>query len=256
MKKAFLASSALFLAAPALGADLTLPVKAPIASRVAPIPYSWTACYLGGHGGYGTGRAEFADPTGANFAPPGSTVTPKPSGGIFGGQVGCDYQFDPNWVVGIEGDWAWANLKDTVTDPFFSRKAGPNSLFAKNDEISSVTGRVGYSWDRVLFYGKGGAVWAHDKYSVTLAPTGIGPVFPPPTTFNASDTRFGGTVGGGIEWAFLGNWSARAEFDYYNFGSHTLTLSSAAGTAIPANIKQQFATITLGINYRFGTIHP
>ena len=252
-----MASSALLFAAPALGADLTLPVKkAPVATPLAPVLYSWTGCYVGGQGGYGIGRSKFTDPTGANFAPPGSDVTVKTDGAIFGGQLGCDYQFDRNWVVGIEGDWAWTNLKDTVTDPFFSRKAGPNSLFAKTDELGSVTGRVGYAWDRVLFYGKGGVAWAHDSYSVALASTKLFGPFPPPTAFSGSDTRVGGTIGGGVEWAFLGSWSARAEFNYYDFGSHSLTLSSPAGTAIPANIKEQFATVTLGINCRFGMIHP
>src|SRR5215469_18804019 len=76
---------------------------------------------------------------------------------------------------------------------------------------------AGWAWDRWLIYAKGGAAWAGDKYSAFI------PVFD--EQLEASETRTGWTVGGGIEWAFWSNWSAKAEYDYYDFGTRTLTLT-------------------------------
>ena len=196
MKKLLLATSALMCAAPALGADIParMPVKAPAA--VVPVAYNWTGCYLGGHAGYGWGRKDFSDPTGANFAPPGATVQDRTRGWLAGGQVGCNYQLSGSWLIGIEGEYAWANIKGDTIDPFFAGKNAPNVLSAKTDGLASATGRVGFVWDRALFYAKGGAAWAHDRYNVFLAPG----IFAPAVNASGTETRFGWTVGGGIEW--------------------------------------------------------
>src|SRR5262249_19970479 len=140
-----------------------------------------------------------------------------------GGQVGCNYQFAPNWVIGIEGDGQASDIKGDVTqsvsftDP---RTGGPNTVtgtaHAKTDWIASVTGPLGWTWDRVMLYAKGGAAWAGDKYSADL------PAFN--EHIATSVTRPGWTVGGGVEWAFWDNWSAKVEYDYYDFSTRNLTL--------------------------------
>jgi len=170
MKKILLASSALVMAGSAFAADIRMPIKAQVA---APVPYSWTGCYIGAQVGYGWGNKNFSDPTGTGFAPAGSVTRDNIRGGLAGGQIGCNYQFAGNWVVGVEGEYAWANIKgDTLADPFFS---GKNTAFSsKTDALASVTGRVGYAFDRVLLYAKGGAAWARDQYHITL------PGVPPP----------------------------------------------------------------------------
>ena len=148
------------------------------AGAVVPVAYNWTGCYLGGHAGYGWGRKDFSDPTGANFAPPGATVQDRTRGWLAGGQVGCNYQLSGSWLIGIEGEYAWANIKGDTIDPFFAGKNAPNVLSAKTDGLASATGRVGFVWDRALFYAKGGAAWAHDRYNVFRRRVSL----PPPST--------------------------------------------------------------------------
>jgi outer membrane immunogenic protein len=224
--------------------------------------FTWSGCYIGGNIGEGWGREtvsipNLAETTGvpelAGVSLPSATGNTK--GVIGGGQVGCNYQFAPNWVIGIEGDGEAAGIKGdltesvTFTDP---RTGGPNTVtgtaHAQTDWIASVTGRLGWTWDRVMLYAKGGAAWAGDKYSADLA------------AFNehiaTSVTRPGWTVGGGIEWAFAGNWSAKVEYDYYDFSTRNLALPGTifgVPEVVPGvNIKETISTVKFGINYRFG----
>ena len=88
------------------------------------------------------------------------------SGYMLGGQIGCDYQFAPNWVVGIEGAAAGGNIGGSTAIRAASVIPGDTATFKETtDFLTSVTGRVGYAWDRWLLYGKGGAAWAGDRYS-------------------------------------------------------------------------------------------
>jgi outer membrane immunogenic protein len=227
-------------AAAAAGADIApMYTKAPLA----PAYYNWTGCYAGIQAGYGWGKSKFSDPSGTAFAPPGQSVTETPQGGLIGGQAGCDYQFAGRWVAGIEIADAYADIRrGGLTDPFFDSKS---EFDARTNNLGSVTGRVGYGWDRVLLYGKGGAAWSHNIYDVNKA---FGAVI---TDFSGSDTRFGWTAGAGIEWAFAGNWSAKVEYNHYDMGSATLNLVGG-GATLPTTIKQTFDTATIGVNYRFG----
>jgi opacity protein-like surface antigen len=104
---------------------------------------------------------------------------------------------------------------------------------------------LGYAWDRWLIYARGGAAWAGDKYNVsgTFAGTSY--------DLQGSETRSGWTIGGGVEWAFWQNWSANLEYAYYDFGNRSLLLNSFFGESLPANIRQNVQTVTLGVNYHF-----
>jgi outer membrane immunogenic protein len=247
MKRLLLATSALVCAGPALAADIParMPVKAPV---MVPAAYSWTGCYVGAHAGYGWGRKDFSDPTGGNFAPPGAVVLDNTRGWLAGGQVGCNYQFSGSWLLGVEGEYAWANIKGDTVDPFFAGKNGPNVLSAKTDGLASATGRVGFVWDRALFYAKGGAAWAHDRYNVFLAPG----IFAPAVNASGTETRFGWTVGAGVEWAVINNWSVKLEYAHYEFGTRNINLVDPANPPpVPADIKQRIDTVKVGVNYRF-----
>jgi outer membrane immunogenic protein len=271
MKRLLLASTALVFGGQASAADLpAMPVKAPIA---APAPFSWTSCYIGGHVGAGWGRKDFSDPgfttpfgTFQNFAPPGSSVAVDVGAGFLGGgQVGCDYQFASNWVIGLAGDFSWANINGQATDPFFTGKNGnPITLNSKTDQLATATARLGYAWDHFLLYGKGGAAWAHDKYSIQNL-ISFGPPFCFSGTFIAcnpagSETRTGWTAGAGIEWAFTNNWSALVEFDYYGLGNKGVSFfdpnAGVGGTSGLVNVKQNIEALKFGINYRFGWAGP
>ena len=194
--------------------------------------------------------------TAPDFAPPGATIRINTSGWFAGGQVGCDYQFAPNWVIGIEGSGSGADIKGSAVDSFFNGKNESLTFHAKTDWFASATARVGVTWDRWMLYAKGGAAWAGDKYSALGTVSGTCATAPcaVPFDFTASETRTGWTAGVGIEWAFWNNWSARLEYDHYDFGTRSVNLSDPnfTPTFIPADIKQRFDTVRLGINYRFG----
>jgi outer membrane immunogenic protein len=252
IKRVLLASSALIgIATSASAADLPvrMSVKAPI---VAAVPFSWTGCYVGAHAGYGWGRENFEDPFADFTANRGDSVRVRSEGAIAGGQVGCDYQFASHWVVGLEGQYSWADIKGNADGPDLI--FGAKNLSSKTDALASVTGRIGYTFDRVMLYGKGGGAWAHDRYN-EHTPPGFIPVFPftafPADDLSAKAGRYGWTVGAGVEWAFADKWSAKIEYDHYDFGSRSLNLTDATGGFTTTNVAQRIDTVTVGINYRF-----
>jgi outer membrane immunogenic protein len=223
----------------AFAADLPLyaPASAPIAL------YNWTGCYVGGHVG-----GAFSDDTGTNDL--GSSRSHNSSGFVGGGQIGCDYQFIPGWVLGVEGRAAWTSLKASNAGSVRNVVTGvilPSQFTVSNDLLASATARLGYSFvDRRLFYVKGGAAWTNEKADdafTTLRGIAVDP--------STSSTRTGWTIGTGAEWAFAPNWSATLEYDYYDFGSKGLTLTDPNATVTISSFKDTIHTVTAGVNYRF-----
>jgi outer membrane immunogenic protein len=227
----------------ASAADLEpkMATKAPVMALVPYAGTNWTGCYLGAHVGGGWGRKDFSDPPASvgTIAPAGQSVRVDTSGILGGGQIGCNYEFMPHWVAGLEGDISAADIKGVTTDPFFTGK----NFAPRTSWIASATGRLGYSFDSLLFYAKGGGAWAGDHYDSTLNQS---------TTASAKETRSGWTAGGGIEWALTSNWSTRVEYDHYDFGTRSVVLIDPLTRTLNANIKQQIDAVTLGVNYRFG----
>jgi outer membrane immunogenic protein len=66
-------------------------------------------------------------------------------------------------------------------------------------------------------------------------------------------SRTGWTIGGGVEWAFAPGWSAFAEFDYYDFGTKNLLVTTdiftPGGDTFRVDVKQQIETVKVGLNY-------
>jgi outer membrane immunogenic protein len=220
----------------AFAADLayrTPAYKAPIAP---PVPWSWTGCYIGGHFGGGFGNKRWGDPRvgGTEFS------NHDVDGALGGGQLGCNYQTGM-WVFGAEADASWADLTGSSLNTF---SAGTLTDHSKVDFLGTITGRIGVTWDRALFYAKGGAAWAHDKFSVTANPSGA-------TLATADDTRWGWTVGAGIEYAFAPSWSAKVEYDYMDFGKQGATFSGPFVLPFNFDIDQHIHVVKAGINYKF-----
>jgi len=248
MKKLMLASAALgalTIAGPLMAADLParMPYKAP---PPPPIPYfSWTGCYIGGHVGGAWSNRSF-DNDNFVFATPLGTATQfggnrgfDSSGWLGGGQAGCQWQIT-SVVFGIEGDGSWTGLRGSATDPLFL-----TSFDAKTEVIYDVTARLGWAWDRWLVYAKGGGAWAQEKFTVD------DPVF---GSFSDSFTRNGWVIGGGVEWAFWENWSAKLEYLHYDFGGRTFAFNGAFGGgafAFNSELQQRIDTVKFGINWRF-----
>jgi len=215
------------LASPALAADMPARTYTKAPPYTAPaLVYNWTGFYIGGHVG-----GAFTD--GTNLM--GSDA--RFMGGV---QGGFDYQFAPNWVVGVEAQYSWlpSGSNGGTTFPAGTLVTG------NTDQIGSVTGRFGYTWGPTLLYAKGGYAW-RDNNNITASVGGVPAAFT--TDANHKD---GYTVGAGLEYMFAPNWSAKAEYQYYNFGKTTFT--SGPADIVGASFRNDEHTVKLGINYRFG----
>lgn len=221
-----------FLTPAAIAADL--PVKAVKAPAAVPL-YNWTGLYIGGHGGGGSGRSAWVDDPAFGGANLGSH---KIRGGLGGGQIGYNWQFGA-WVFGIEAAGSAASIKGNHVDQFLS------DVHTKADALGTVAGRIGYAWDRLLIYAKGGGGWAHFKYTdfdTTLPGS--------PLNGQASETRWGGMGGGGVEYAFAPGWSAFAEYNYMGFGSDRFAFCCGTGGNFTQDIKDHIHVVKGGINWR------
>ena len=211
--------------------------------------------------GYGWSHTHTTNVNG-NTAYPAGTESMGNQDGVLGGlQLGYNYQFAPNWLVGIEGDFSWAGIKGDTSEP--SVVAGftttrLDSVHTKVDWTATATGRFGYTMNDWLLYAKGGAAWARKEISSMTVNPALGNLL---LTSSPNDvTRFGWTVGGGIEWAFLKNWSAKVEYDYLDFGSknedHIPTyFNGATGLAVlTRNVDWHIHEVKFGVNYHFGGI--
>jgi outer membrane immunogenic protein len=231
MKK-FLLTTVAFVAVgatvPALAADLPARTYTKAPAYVAPL-YNWTGFYIGGHiGGAFNGSSNFG----------GLTTGNNDNGRFLGGlQAGYDYQFAPNWVLGIEGQYSW--LASNNNGVIF-----PGGFVYNNDQraLGSVTGRLGYTWGPALLYVKGGYAYSDNNDSVTLAGA--------PAAFGFSGGhRDGYTVGGGLEYMFAQNWSAKIEYQYYDFGTSSFTTPVALAPF--GSFRTDDHVVKAGLNYRF-----
>ena len=248
MKKLLLAMTAAVALA---GGSAT---AADLAYKAAPPPievFDWSGIYIGAHVGFGWGRTDVTDHTLLGNILLIPTQRFDTQGGLGGVQGGWNYQFG-RFVLSTELDFSWANVKADQTSPFLLG-IGTINRSSKATWIGTATTRLGYAWDRVLFYTKIGAAWAHFDYNDNASIVIVGPVYTSP----ASENRSGWTVGTGIEWAFLGGWSAKVEYDYIDFGRRTVDFNPVAGV-IPVNldIDHRISEIKFGLNYRFGGMGP
>ena len=268
MKKFLLATAAVTtcFAVPAHAADLARnppPVYAP-PPVVVPV-FSWTGCYVGGNGGGFWSRREWFDDSGFFDRAGGSRNL---NGGLGGAQVGCNYQTG-NWVFGIQGDYDWVGASgSTTTGPAFAFLA-PGSVSQVTvsgtvNSLASVTGRVGYAWDRFLGYVKGGGAWVNEEATLGATFVGVGAG----TIGSVSDTRGGWTVGIGGEYAFR-NWlTGFIEYDHYGFGIRTFNFNCTLATVcaippglsgagalvgtVPIDIRHTADVLKVGLNVKFG----
>ena len=227
MKRLLLGTVALMsFASSAMAADMPARTytKAPVYTPPQAI-YNWTGFYIGGH-------------LGGAFAGDNSLTG---SGGRFlgGVQGGFDYQFATNWVIGAEAQYSW--LTSSNSGVLFP---GGSLVTSKNDQLGSATGRFGYTWGPALLYAKGGYAW-RDNPNIGVSAGGTPVAF---TTEGAHQN--GWTVGAGLEYMFAPNWSAKAEYQYYNFGSTTFT--SGPADVVGSRLRDDEHTVKVGVNYRFG----
>jgi outer membrane immunogenic protein len=245
MKKALLAGIALAAltvgAIPATAADLaTRPVyKAPV---MVPTLYNWSGFYVGGHVGGAWSDENWRQTTSSLGLPlDRSTGSSNMSGFLGGAQAGFNWQAG-SWVFGVEGDWSWTDADGCKGHVVFPAYSGCTNV----NWYATATGRLGYAWDRTLLYVKGGAAFEDADRFITF--NGVA------TTNSVSNTRTGWTVGGGLEYAFWDNWSAKIEYNYMDFGHEGSTFTY---TANPVGLVENWRTenqvhvVKAGINYHF-----
>ena len=145
-------------------------------------------------------------------------------------------QFD--WLVlGLEGDFSWTGMKSHGTDSL------GDALTANTQWTSTVTGRVGAAFDRLLVYGKGGLAIAREQDSLTDLSL---------NTSSTTLTRTGWTAGAGIEYALNRNWSVRVEYDYLGFGSKPLNFTTPLLGSVTSTASSNVQEVKAGLNFKFG----
>lgn len=215
--------------APALAADLAARPYTKAPAMMAAV-YDWSGFYIGINGGGGSSHTTW-DLTGL-----GRDGSHDATGGTVGGQVGYRWQ-SGQFVFGVEGQGNWAD--------FSGSHVGAISGFTNHSKVDSfglITGQVGYAWNNVLLYVKGGAAVVSTKYDASLA--GV-------TLASANDTRWGGTVGAGIEYGFAPNWSIGAEYNHIFLGGKDELLTGVGGT-LPIHTAQDIDMGLVRLNYKFG----
>src|SRR5580704_10410978 len=225
------ASIAVGAAAPAVAADL--PARAPAPYTKAPAivqaAYDWSGFYIGINGGGATGNVDWnAD----GFGDEGSH---HPSGGTVGGQIGYRWQM-ANWVFGVEAQGNWADFKGSNASLVFANTTNQTKI----DAFGLFTGQIGYAFNNVLLYAKGGAAVTDNKYTGITSTTGI-------AFEQATQTKWGGTVGAGLEVSFAPSWSVGVEYDHLFMGNNNITLATRVD-----NVKQDVDIGLVRLNYRFG----
>ena len=242
-KSALLASSALLvLGASAFAADLPSRRAPPV--YVPPVPvFTWTGIYVGGQIGYEFGRDAFQY---GGILPYVYGAGYRPDGVVGGAHVGYNFSsqglfgnlLGAGGVIGIEGD---------VNGSGYSRSVGviPGVTLSTRTPIDgSIRGRIGFAYDRALFYATGGAAFADLRNGYTN--------FGFPANVSIGHTRIGYTVGGGVEYAVTNNWSVRAEYRYTDYGTYT----DFPYGAVAVRHKETDNRVQIGFSYKFDTFAP
>ena len=217
MKKIILAALLTTVATGAFAADLPSKKHPPVMQPVYAAPaFSWTGFYLGVNGGYG-----YSNVSNTRFA--------SPSGGLLGVQGGYNYQIG-QFVGGIEGDLDWTGMNRSNGIP-------QGSVSLKTDTMTTERLRAGVAMDRALFFVTGGYAGIHTNGSYLFNGA----------TGSQGAWRNGGVIGGGVEYAFSNNISAKAEYLYAPMFSRTYF----AGTPIVENSGLGVSVARLGLNYKF-----
>ncbi|REF86073.1 outer membrane immunogenic protein [Methylovirgula ligni] len=236
--------------APAQAADLPSdkePALAP--APLPPAPFSWTGFYAGVNGGFGLDHYAFT----YSYFPPGvagqgakSGITS--SGPLIGGQIGYNYELTnlpiiDHAIIGIEADEQWTDFHGAVDIPVSN---GIFHIGTQLENYGSLRSRVGYNFDRLLFYFTGGFA-----YSVTKNYYTAGALSGSRTQFRSGLFPSVGIIGIGAEYALTDHFTVRAEY-FYNFtGAHYADLYQTPTSTIGFGTRSMYHIARVGLNYKF-----
>ena len=208
----------------------------------APVPYSWTGCFVGVAGGGAWGRSRHISGDAATF---GFDITNNYdiSGGIIGVEYGCNWQTG-RWVLGTESDFSWTNIRGGANNigPFFNTASISNT---RQEWLSTSRVRAGFlATDQLLLYVTGGLAAARVEALVDATAIAGGIV-------SDSRTRWGWTAGAGAEYAFGNGWSVKADYLYVRLENKEYFNPPPAGFAIRGNVPVEEHIGRIGVNYKF-----
>jgi outer membrane immunogenic protein len=202
----------------------------------------WSGIYIGGKLGGAWGDASWSE-TSPAFGTAGASFSPSGfAGGVFGGgnlQLG-------QWIFGVELSYSGTGLSQSLTDP-----SVPANYSFDLDWLATVEGRIGYTWNRLFVFGKGG--WAGGNMSATLVDNALG------ATASTSDFVDGWTIGGGLEYACWSSVILGIEYDHVDLSlGNTANCPlcpfdiTAGSTAAGLTGDAQFSTVMVRASYLFG----
>lgn len=215
--------------------------------------FNWTGPYIGASVGYAAGTVqEWPTPTGPTGGP---LPAIDPHGGFVALQAGYNQQF--GWlVVGLESDFTLVgSVKGGRTINWCPGCFGVTVTERQDAQASwlgTTRGRIGIAWDRVLLYGTGGVAYGQmkstDQYNVDYTWYGYAPYN---STSTMTQAAVGWTVGGGLEFAFARNWTARVEALHVDMG--VVESKSTCNFCTPYSASTRFTAniARLGVNYKF-----
>ena len=211
------AIAALMFTTSAQAADMPIKGQRPYVAAY----YNWTGFYAGINAGYGFGTSNWTFPAGTSV---------KPKGALVGGTLGYNWQAG-SIVYGLEGDFDWSGVKGSVAcDPATTCETSSRWL-------ATFRGRIGYAFDRWLPYFTAGAAYGNVKATATDAVLGV--------VAEGSKSKLGWTAGAGLEYAFLGNWTAKIEYLYVDLGNFDVGTPTITTVSFKENI------VRAGLNYKF-----
>lgn len=250
----------------------------PMKARPAPVAaiYNWTGFYIGANvgGGWGNRNVDYTanDPATASVFTSGGQppATSFRTSGLLGGlQLGYNWQIAPTWLVGLETDFDWSGMKGSGSSSGLVVGLAPYT--ATVDErikwFGTVRARLGYlPAPNILTYITGGFAYGRVEHTGSYNNGTIGFINIIAPTLNCSATNTacltgssssvasGWTLGGGLEYAIVQNWTLKAEYLYVSLGAKSLTENAVVptGASINANFSRtNFNVARVGLNYRF-----
>ncbi|PAY05534.1 hypothetical protein CK489_29625 [Bradyrhizobium sp. UFLA03-84] len=197
--------------------------------------YDWTGFYIGINGGWGQSHDN------RSVDGVGGVGSYDANGGTVGGQIGYRWQTG-GWVWGLEAQGNWADFSGSTGNLLVPG----GTVRSKTDAFGLFTGQIGYAWNNVLLYAKGGAAVTDRNYEF-LAPGGA------LASSTGYDTRWSPTVGVGLEFAFSQGWSLGVEYNHIFEDTHGATFVTPAGVAVAGFHTGGDTDMVLGrLNYKFG----
>ena len=243
MKRILLGSVGLVVlsVASAQAADLAARPRTYTKAPVMVPAYDWSGFYIGLNGGGGSSHNCWNLTNVGGVAGSASEGCHDATGGTVGGQIGYRWQM-ASWVFGVEAQGNWADFNGSNASLALANVTNQTKI----DAFGLFTGQIGYTFNNVLVYAKGGAAVTDNKYTGLATGTGV-------VLDQVTQSRWGGAVGAGLEIGFAQNWSVGVEYDHLFMGSNNVNFPvTALVNSRVDNVKQDVDMGLVRFNYRFG----